>query len=423
MKPLSLARLRQIISGQVIAGAVAMALVVAAATGASVIDASLSLRPGPNEYNVHAWVVRQSSAKWLFLVGRFVHGRPTIEEENRALVRFFRLVIEVDDLERRVSEAERRGTPDDALKRELKLKQRERDRLQRQATATIEGRITEIAKREGLALSLPALGNLVWPPVNFEFTTPPYTLAISPRDRIHLAGTTLLREGLTLAEVEEIEEATEQRRDVSAFAAPISGVGTYPAIVTFTPEYRRAVDVAAHEWMHNYLFFKPLGFRYYQSNDLRTMNEVVADIVGREIALAVLAEWPIPGAGPPVGDDPPPAQRSPIGEDLRSLRLRVDDLLALGMVEEAETLMEETRRDLADWGFRLRKINQAFFAFTNLYAGEAGSPAAVNPIGPKLDELRRRSPSLGEFIRLVEGFTRAEDIDRALAEREPASVR
>ena len=29
----------------------------------------------------------------------------------------------------------------------------------------------------------------------------------------------------------------------------------------------------AHEWMHNYLAFRPLGIRYFTNNDIQTMNE------------------------------------------------------------------------------------------------------------------------------------------------------
>jgi hypothetical protein len=83
--------------------------------------------------------------------------------------------------------------------------------------------------------------------------------------------------------------------------------------------------------------------------------------------------------------------------------------------------MEERRGDLAARGYYVRKINQAFFAFTNLYAGEAGAPGATNPIGPKVDELRRRSASLAEFIAVVGDVTSVFDLDRALAALETHS--
>jgi hypothetical protein len=76
--------------------------------------------------------------------------------------------------------------------------------------------------------------------------------------------------------------------------------------------------------------------------------------------------------------------------------------------------MEQRRQDFAAQGYYFRKLNQAYFAFTNLYAGEAGDPSATNPIGPKVDELRRRSASLDEFIERISGVTSVADLDRQL---------
>ncbi len=100
---------------------------------------------------------------------------------------------------------------------------------------------------------------------------------------------------------------------------------------------------------------------------------------------------------------------------LRQLRGDVDKLLAAGKIDEAEALMEQRRQELASKGYYIRKINQAYFAFLNLYAGEAGSPAAVNPIGPKIDDLRKRSTSLRQFVAIVGGLSSARELDAALA--------
>jgi len=96
------------------------------------------------------------------------------------------------------------------------------------------------------------------------------------------------------------------------------------------------------------------------------------------------------------------------------LRLEVDRLLSEGKIGEAEALMEQKREFLAENGFYIRKINQAYFAFHGLYAE---TPASSSPIGPKMQELRRLSPSLGDFIRSVAEITSEEDLDRLLAER------
>jgi hypothetical protein len=93
----------------------------------------------------------------------------------------------------------------------------------------------------------------------------------------------------------------------------------------------------------------------------------------------------------------------------------VEALLAAGNVVEAELLMETRRQEFAAQGYYIRKINQAYFAYLNLYAGEAGSPAAVNPIGPKVDDLRRRTGSLQRFVQEVGDVTSAAELDALLA--------
>jgi hypothetical protein len=92
----------------------------------------------------------------------------------------------------------------------------------------------------------------------------------------------------------------------------------------------------------------------------------------------------------------------------------VDRLLEEGKVNEAETLMEEERQFLAENGFYIRKINQAYFAFNGLYAD---TPASSDPIGDKMVVLRDLSPSVGEFVRAVSGISSEEDLERLLAER------
>jgi hypothetical protein len=74
--------------------------------------------------------------------------------------------------------------------------------------------------------------------------------------------------------------------------------------------------------------------------------------------------------------------------------------------------MEERRLFLADHGYFIRRINQAYFAFHGLYAD---TPASSSPIGPKVEELRRRSSSLGDFIHAAAEVTSEADLDRLLA--------
>jgi hypothetical protein len=400
-------RLSSRIDARGIARALWLAIIVATFGLAAFAASALSLRPRPDEYNLPAWEARNAANKWLYeLGGLFRSGRST-EAEDADLSSFLATVALVERLERENSPGEAASLKD-AIAR--------RDALENRAEATVEGRITEIAREEGLTRKLGPLPAIVWPPVDLEFTSPPRTLVTSPRDRIQLSSTTLLPAGLDLPEVEAIEASRETRGNVAALAVPVAGVGAYPTIVSYDSDYADTVRVAAHEWTHNYLAFRPLGLHYYKNNDLRTINESVADLVGKEIADAVVARWPLPSPPQaPPAVTPASAAKVDLNAELVKLRGEVDALLAQGRIDEAERLMEERRQYLAANGYYIRKINQAFFAFTNLYAGAAGSPGAVSPIGPKIDELRRRSGSLSEFLKVVGGVTSVQDLDRALA--------
>jgi len=98
---------------------------------------------------------------------------------------------------------------------------------------------------------------------------------------------------------------------------------------------------------------------------------------------------------------------------MRALRLRVEELLAQGRVEEAERLMERKRDEFQEHGVYIRRINQAYFAFFGSYAD---TPTSIDPIGPKLQRLRDRAGSVTDFVRLARSLTSEADLDRLLAE-------
>jgi hypothetical protein len=401
-------------------------LVGAALVAAALVSRIDGLRPGPNDYDIPAWELRNLPGKWLFAAGELFREDLTTSEEDALLLRFFALVREIDALEAEVSDARQRGlTTAPELQAALHQKQRQRDATENRVEHTLEGLLAAAIGGQGLTRSLGPLGDVVWPPVDFELTRSPHSLALSPRDRIQLLGTDLLREDLSLAAIEAIEQDVAARRNLSTLAVPTGGVGAYPTIVDYPAGYEAALEVIAHEWMHNYLAFRPLGINYYRSNDLRAMNETVASIAGRELARSIVRARPLDGdsaadqAPPEPSGAEPGRDRSFLRDQLRALRAEVDDLLAAGRIEEAEALMEARRRELAQSGYRLRKINQALFAFNNLYAGRGGSPAATNPIGPKLDRLRQQSGSLGAFVRVAGSLTSVQALDRALERLNP----
>ncbi|MEE9285618.1 MAG: hypothetical protein V3V35_07835, partial [Dehalococcoidia bacterium] len=102
-------------------------------------------------------------------------------------------------------------------------------------------------------------------------------------------------------------------------------------------------------------------------------------------------------------------------EEMRKTRLRVDELLAQGKIEEAETYMEERRQFLAEHGFYFRKLNQAFFAFHGTYATR---PGRVSPVGDQVKAVRQESVTLGQFLSRMAGYASFESFLRDLEARE-----
>ena len=88
--------------------------------------------------------------------------------------------------------------------------------------------------------------------------------------------------------------------------------------------------------------------------------------------------------------------------EMRETRRQVDALLADGQVEEAEEYMKERWWRLRLGGYRLRKLNQAYFAFRGRYAE---GPASVSPIGPQVRALREAHADTASFVKTVEGVS------------------
>lgn len=376
--------------------------------GAGAISLAAPL-PADDEFDIVGWELRHVPGKWLYLAERFFGGRLSPAEEEERLGRFLQLTARIRDLERSL-------TGDDAQQVDkLTLLRRERDALENDVEAIIEGRVTAVLEDAGLASSFPLFPDLRWvfPPVDFEFDQPLRVLTVSPRDRIERGERRPLRLGLTLEEAIELEAMEERDGERSALAEPVAGAATYPSIVAPRADYGRLVEIVAHEWVHQFLFFKPLGIRYFISVELTTLNETVADIAGRELAALVLHAYPLaPDLAAQLEASRRPAPTVDGGAVLRQLRLDVEVLLGRGEVDAAEALMEQRREELAEQGVVYRRINQAFFAARAVYAD---SPASIDPIGPKLSALREQSGSVGAFLRAAAGLTSAAGLDRLLA--------
>lgn len=265
-------------------------------------------------------------------------------------------------------------------------------------------------------------GGHVWPPVRFQFTESPNYLIISPRDRIVVEKGVYLNPMLSIPQMEQIEAQVQGELDVSALVDGTGGFSSYPTMVLayVTPEW--VIDTIAHEWLHTYMMFRPLGWHYYDNGGMRTINETVASIVGEEVSRQVMlrfypdrvrpAAWPRPlSMHRDWLAEKPAVATFEFGPFMRRTRLEVDRLLAAGRVAEAEAFMEAQRRILTENGYTIRKLNQAYFAFHGSYA--VGT-AATDPIGGKLRLLRQQTGTLAAFVQIVARFNDPCDLDAAL---------
>lgn len=296
--------------------------------------------------------------------------------------------------------------------------------LENEVERLVEGRIDEVLQELGINARFGIPGTTM-PPVDIELAISPQVLVTSPRDVIERERTELLQPDLDLERALSIEDETvEEDPSLSALVVPSGGVATYPAIVSDRSSYVGLVRTAAHEWVHHYLAFYPLGFNYFRSGDLRAINETVADIIGDEVAAIVLDRWgdptqpaptevpaaPSPTPEPTPEPEPAPPQVDP-NEVLRELRLEVDALLEEGRIEEAERRMATVRDELEEAGHYIREINQAYFAWYGTYAAR---PDATDPLGAYLREIRERTGSLPAFVETIRGWTSREDVEQGL---------
>jgi hypothetical protein len=253
-----------------------------------------------------------------------------------------------------------------------------------------------------------------FPPVNFKLEKPPYLLVISLRDRIESIRGVTLQPSITLEEIEKIE-AKVDKLGVSSLVVELGGFGTYPSFVTDEASLRFTLDTVIEEWVHKYLFLKPLGFRYLldltgvsRNYDIATMNETVASMVSKEIGSIVYEKY-YPKDKNGVLQEPPPDSK--FNQEMREIRRTVDEYLARGEIEQAEKFMEEKRQNLAAEGYHIRKLNQAYFAFHGTYAD---SPTSISPIGVELEQLRNQSASLKDFLDTVAAMTSRQDLKESI---------
>jgi hypothetical protein len=161
-----------------------------------------------------------------------------------------------------------------------------RDQLQPLAESILQEQVSEIAAQAGLTI-----GGQAIPPVLYHTTPPPDALIISPRNVIEQIQDISISPGITVDQMDELETKVDEALNVSSLVVGIGGIGLYPTMVMETTDINGLAEVVAHEWIHNYLTLHPLGLSYMNSPELRTMNETVASIAGKELGRAVVQKY------------------------------------------------------------------------------------------------------------------------------------
>jgi hypothetical protein len=373
------------------------------------------------------------------LLGKLLHSliapQRYMDEEARHdfVVDYMALVGEIQQVEWDISLVyvdPNVGDPD-AASAELRAKlaglRAEQKARQPLAEAILEEQVAAVLVDEGFGV----LGQEL-PPISAHFTPLPTYIVISPRDRIETIFSLSLRHGLDTAQRESIEARIDSELNVSSLITNIGGLAAYPSMLLESSWLPWVAEVTAHEWTHHYLTPRPLGWYYLESGETRTINETTASIAGKEIGYAVITRYypelpppELPSLPEPSEEEeaeveeplPPDPTAFDFGLEMRKTRIRVDELLAEGRIEEAEAYMEERRWVFVNEGYAIRKLNQAYFAFHGSYADAPGA-AGKDPIGPAVLRLRARSPDLYAFVSRVAYVTTLAELETLLGEHE-----
>ena len=392
--------LRRVVLGVFIAGLLLLA------GGGDYRPTAVDLAAAPYRYSILAWELNHLPGGWLRRLADYWPGRETLTppERNAQAREFFALGQELRRWEQRRQLAGIAVQPPSAqeLAALARIDARRRERRPA-AEIAVEQAISQALTEQGIVTSWGG----VFPPVDVVFGGPPHLLMVSPRDRIYAQQSALLRPDLSDRIKAEIEAELRRSDNLAALVEDTGGLSVYPSLALDTVGLRYALEIAAHEWLHQWLFFRPLGRNFRASPEMLTLNETVASIAGAELgqqAYAAMTGTPPPG--PPLSDpaDPPPEPAAggfDFTAEMRQTRRRAEELLAAGQIAAAEAYMEQRRQYFLANGYYIRKLNQAYFAFHGSYAT---GPGSVSPIGGQLQELRRRSPSLKHFLETVAQF-------------------
>ena len=365
------------------------------------------------KWGLIGWETKNVLDKWEYRLLELMPWHQPSANHNDVLQELFLNSAEIEELEVeiavKVTIDDVTDLSDTELKNQLANLKTRQAQIRPQAEELLEGLISSILKSEGFQSRI----GLIWPPVDVSLTTPPTALIISPRDVIERQTTVTLRPNLTPLEIEALEHEIQLNHNLSALVVEIGGIATYPSIVPIRSGLPGILELMAHEWLHQFWFFRPLGQNYWRDENTMILNETAAAMAGRELGEQAYNQ--IPAQMIP---DPLISKSRPYGNHgldfsstMRETRFEVDNLLKKGEISMAEHLMEQRRILFFQHGYFIRKLNQAYFAFYGTYAH---NPASTSPIQEELQQFRGAMDGTGDFIRELSSFSSYDDFKTAL---------
>jgi hypothetical protein len=376
-------------------------------------------------YGLVAWELENFADKWTHRIWTVFPWTPTSESDRReALDRYVVLVDEIRAAKAGLNLVTTVATPDlntvAAAQNEIDRLIGERDVIRPAVEEFLEQIISEIVRSDEIDL----VSSFVWPPVDFRIGDPPKLLVTSSRNEISRIEDVLIDPDISIEDMSLIENELVDTHDISAVILQTGGLASYPNVIP-TTHLKRLVDIAAHEWLHAHLAFYPLGQAYFSGGDIRSMNETLADIFGREVGLRVYSEVTADQFVAPVRPETASKELrddEAVGDPetfsfnrfMGETRSETDNLLAQGLIKEAEAYMESRRVELLDHGYQIRKINQAYFAFHGTYAE---SPSSTSPIARYLWDLRAQVETVGDLVKLLRPIRTYSEFEQLLVFR------
>jgi len=374
-------------------------------------DNSLRSIVKPHSFSIAQWEFKTISEGITFA------RESDIEDAPNKVKEYFLLVKRIENLKSEIEAITTGNEQGDStlLEAELDLLQGQKKALEDSVERILKKQIREALAQQDIfnPLDRYITFKINFPPIGFKLEKPPHLLVVSPRDRIESMREILLKQDLSLEEMESIEAEVDEL-GVSSLVVGLGGLGaTYPSFVSSNAGLQNTINTATEEWLHQYLAFRPLGFFYVldligvsRNYEIATINETLASMASEEIGSIVYEEYYATNKN---GDSETQVTTTEFdfNREMREIRKAVDQYLTQGQIELAEEFMEQKRQYLASMGYYIRKLNQAYFAFHGAYAD---SSTSISPIGLELKELRNQSASLKDFLNAVSEMTSRQNL-------------